>query len=114
MPAPPVPVSDDTGVASSLVNVGQQAGGAIGLAGGGMLACSAVASSLRSRPAPRPSRRARVFRGADPRARPRAGHRALPGYLVSAGILILPPVIALAVIRASHQDLSGTGARADR
>jgi len=38
----------DTGVASSLVNVGQQVGGAIGLAIVGTVAWSAVASSLRS------------------------------------------------------------------
>jgi len=38
----------DTGVASSLVNVGQQVGGAIGLAIVGTVAWSAVSSSLRS------------------------------------------------------------------
>jgi hypothetical protein len=38
----------DTGVAFSLVNVGQQAGGSIGLAVVGTMAWSAVASSLRS------------------------------------------------------------------
>ena len=41
----------DTGVASSLVNVGQQVGGAIGLAIVGTVAWSAVASSLRSQAA---------------------------------------------------------------
>ena len=57
--------NNDTGVASSLVNVGQQVGGSIGLAVLGTVAWSAVASSLRSqaaaaaragctRPAPRP------------------------------------------------------------
>ena len=38
----------DTGVASSLVNVGQQVGGSIGLALHGAVAWSAVATSLRS------------------------------------------------------------------
>jgi EmrB/QacA subfamily drug resistance transporter len=42
---------DDAGVASSLVNVGQQVGGAIGLAVVGTVAWSAVASSLRSQAA---------------------------------------------------------------
>jgi hypothetical protein len=40
--------NDDAGVASSLVNVGQQVGGSIGLAVVGTVAWSAVASSLRS------------------------------------------------------------------
>jgi len=39
---------DDAGVASGLVNVGQQVGGSIGLAVLGTVAWSAVASSLRS------------------------------------------------------------------
>ena len=43
--------NDDTGVASSLVDVGQQAGGAIGLAVIGTVAWSAVASSRRSQDA---------------------------------------------------------------
>ena len=59
--------NNDAGVASSLVNVGQQVGGSIGLAVLGTVAWSAVASSLRSqaaaaagqagtRPAPGPPR----------------------------------------------------------
>jgi len=32
------------------------------------------------------------------------------GYLVSAGIMVLAVIIALALIRVSRQDLSGTGA----
>ena len=40
--------NDDAGVASSLVNVGQQVGGSIGLAILGTVAWSAVASSVRS------------------------------------------------------------------
>ena len=43
--------NEDTGVASSLVNVGQQVGGAIGLAILGTVAWSAVASNLRSQTA---------------------------------------------------------------
>jgi len=43
--------NDDTGAASSLVNVGQQVGGSIGLAIVGTVAWSAVASSLRSQAA---------------------------------------------------------------
>ncbi len=40
--------NEDTGVASSLLNVGQQVGGVIGLAILGTVAWSAVATSLRS------------------------------------------------------------------
>jgi len=43
--------NDDTGVASSLINVGQQVGSSIGLAILGTVAWSAAASSLRSRAA---------------------------------------------------------------
>jgi len=41
--------NDDTGVASSLINVGQQVGSSIGLAILGTVAWSAAASSPRSR-----------------------------------------------------------------
>jgi len=62
--------SSDAGAASSLVNVGQQVGGAIGLAVVGTVAWSAVASSLRSQAA---------AAAADPDVPPRACHRVLPG-----------------------------------
>ena len=43
--------NNDAGVASSLLNVGQQVGGSIGLAILGTVAWSAVASSVRSQAA---------------------------------------------------------------
>jgi hypothetical protein len=43
--------NDDTGVATSLINVGQQVGSSIGLAVLGTMAWSVVASSLRSQAA---------------------------------------------------------------
>ena len=106
-------VSDnDTGVASSLVNVGQQVGGSIGLAVIGTVAWSAVASNLRSQAA------AAARAGVHP-----SGARAAAlqtqmydhalgtgfsrGYLVSAGVLALAAIIAIAVIRVRRQDLSG-------
>ena len=105
----------DTGVASSLVNVGQQVGGAIGLAIVGTVAWSAVASNLRSAAA---AAAAAAQAGAHPTAAQAAAlqaqihHHALAtgfskGYLVSAGILALIPVIALFVMRVSRADLSG-------
>ena len=43
--------TDDAGLASSLINVGQQVGGSVGLAVLGTVARSALASSLRSQAA---------------------------------------------------------------
>jgi len=107
--------SSDTGVAASLINVGQQVGGAVGLAILGTVAWSAVASSLRSQAAA--AARAGVHpAGANAAAlQARIYHHALAtgfsrGYLVSAGIMVLAVVIALVLIRIKRQDLSGTGA----
>ena len=104
--------NNDTGVASSLVNVGQQVGGSIGLAVLGTVAWSAVASSLRSQAAA--AARAGVHAtGARAAAlQTRMYDHALAtgfsrGYLVSAGVLVLAAIIALAMIRVSRQDLSG-------
>jgi EmrB/QacA subfamily drug resistance transporter len=103
---------NDTGVASSLVNVGQQVGGSIGLAVVGTVAWSAVASSLRSQAAA--AARAGVH-ASGARAAALRTHmydHALAtgfsrGYLVSAGVLVLAVIISLAVIRVRRQDLSG-------
>ena len=105
----------DTGVASSLVNVGQQVGGAIGLAIVGTVAWSAVASTRQSATA---AAAAAAQAGAHPSAAQAAALQAQiyqhalatgfsRGYLVSAGILALIPVIALFVMRVSRADLSG-------
>jgi EmrB/QacA subfamily drug resistance transporter len=110
--------NDDAGVASSLVNVGQQVGGSIGLAILGTVAWSAVASSLRSQAAAaaRAGVHASGARGAALQAR--MYHHALAtgfskGYLVSAGVLALAAIIALAVIRIRRQDLSGADPAGD-
>ena len=104
--------NDDTWVASSLVDIGQQAGGAIGLAVIGTVAWSAVASSLRSQAAA--AARAGVHAsGARAAAlQTQTYHHALAagfsrGYLVSAGIMALILIIALAVMRVRREDLSG-------
>ena len=105
--------NNDTGVASSLVNVGQQVGGSIGLAVLGTVAWSAVASSLRSQAAAA-ARAGRHASSAQAAAlQTQIYHHALAtgfsrGYLVSAGILALAAIIALAMIRVSRQNLSGT------
>ena len=105
----------DTGVASGLVNVGQQVGGSVGLAVVGTVAWSAVASNLRSAAA---AATAAAKAGAHPSAaqaaalQTQAYHHALAtgfsrGYLVSAGVLVLPVIIALFVMRVRREDLSG-------
>ena len=102
----------DTGVASSLVNVGQQVGGSIGLAVVGTVAWSAVASSLRSHAAevakaglhPTGPRAAQLHSQAYHHAVATGFSR---GYLVSAGILGLILIIAVFMMRISTADLSG-------
>jgi EmrB/QacA subfamily drug resistance transporter len=105
----------DTGVASSLVNVGQQVGGSIGLAIVGTVAWSAVFSNQRSAAV---AAAAAARAGAHPSAAQTAAlkaqiyHHALAtgfsrGYLVSAGVLVLSLVIALFMMRVSRADLSG-------
>jgi len=75
--------NNDAGVASSLLNVGQQVGGSIGLAILGTVAWSAVANSLRSQAAAVKARGARLCRpgtrAADPDVQPRAGDGLLKG-----------------------------------
>src|SRR5216684_4064274 len=99
----------DSGVASSLLNTGQQAGGSIGLALLGTVAWTVVAHSTHAQAA----------------ATARAGHPAHPGgplaaaiynhalatgfgrgFLVAAGIALLTLIINVAVIRVRRADLA--------
>jgi EmrB/QacA subfamily drug resistance transporter len=108
--------NNDTGVASSLVNVGQQVGGAVGLAVLGTIAWSAVANSLRSQAAAAAAA-AKTATGhlsaaQAAAAQKAATHHALAhgfsqGYIVSAGIMLLALIITVAMIRVTRQDLSG-------
>jgi EmrB/QacA subfamily drug resistance transporter len=108
--------NNDTGVASSLVNVGQQVGGAVGLAVLGTVAWSAVANSLRSQAAAAAAaaKTATVHLSAGQQAalakaatNHALAHGFSQGYLVSAGIMALALVITLVVIRVKRDDLSG-------
>ena len=104
--------NNDTGVASSLVNVGQQVGGSIGLAVLGTVAWSAVASSLRSQAAAAARAGGHASGARAAALQTQMYHHALAtgfsrGYLVSAGVLALAAIIALAMIRVRRQDLSG-------
>jgi EmrB/QacA subfamily drug resistance transporter len=108
--------NNDTGVASSLVNVGQQVGGAVGLAVLGTVAWSAVANSLRSQAAAAAAaaRHATVHLSAAQQAAAAKAatnhalaHGFSQGYLVSAGIMLLALIITLVAIRVKREDLSG-------
>ncbi|MGH9057618.1 MAG: MFS transporter, partial [Acidimicrobiales bacterium] len=97
---------DDTGVASSMVNVAQQVGGAIGLAIVGTVAWSAVASNLRSAlhgsALTAATAHVQIYRHA--LATGFSG-----GYLVSAGVLAVALIVALVVVHVRRSDLSGVG-----
>jgi len=106
----------DAGVASSLLNTGQQVGGSIGLAILGTVAWSAVANSIHSQAAAAAAaaKNATVHISA---AKQAALQKAISdhalatgfskGYLVSAGIAALALIITLVAIRVKKSDLSG-------
>ena len=106
---------EDTGVASSLLNTGQQVGGSIGLAILGTVAWSAFATNLHSHSAAA----AQAVNSGHPltkaqqvAAQTQIAHHALAygfshGYLVSAGIALLALVITVLTIRVTREDLSG-------
>ena len=104
----------ESGVAASLRNTGQQVGGSIGLAVLGTVAWTVVADSAHAQAA-----RAAAAAGAGYRARPtRAAltmiyHHALAsgfsrGFLVTAGIMLLALVITIIAIRLRPADLGET------
>ena len=103
----------DAGVASSMLNVGQQVGGSIGLAVLGTVAWSAVANSLRTQAAAAAKAGTQHVTGAKAAALQKAiTDHALAtgfskGFLVSAGIAVLALVITLVAIRVTRQDLAG-------
>jgi len=105
--------NNDTGVASSLVNVGQQVGGAVGLAVLGTVAWSAVANSLRSQAAAAAKAATVHLSAAQTAAAQKAAsnhaiaHGFSQGYIVSAGIMALALIITVVLIRVKREDLSG-------
>jgi EmrB/QacA subfamily drug resistance transporter len=108
-------VSDnDAGVASSLLNTGQQVGGSIGLAVLGTVAWSAVASNIRSaaETAAHSGAAAHLSKAQAAVAQTAMNNHALAygfsrGFLLSAGIMLLGLVIALVLIRVKREDLAG-------
>ena len=108
--------TNDTGVASSLLNTGQQVGGALGLAVLGTVAWSAVANSLHSQAAAAAAaaKTATVHLSAAQAAalQKAATNHALAtgfskGYVVAAGIMLLALIITLITIRVTREDLAG-------
>jgi EmrB/QacA subfamily drug resistance transporter len=107
---------NDAGVASSLLNVGQQIGGSIGLAILGTVAWSAVATSIHSQAAAAAAatKHASTHLSAAAQAAAQKGILAhaystgfAKGYIVSAGIALLGLVITLLAIRVKREDLAG-------
>ena len=91
----------DSGVASSLLNVGRQVGGSIGLAVLGTVAWTVVAGGARAQAATaRTGSRQAAYQHALAAGFDRA-------FLVAAGIALLILVIAIAAIRVRRADLSG-------
>ena len=108
--------TNDTGVASSLLNTGQQVGGALGLAVLGTVAWSAVANSLHKQAAAAAAaaKTATVHLSAAQTAalQKAATNHALStgfskGYIVAAGIMLLALIITLVTIRVTREDLAG-------
>ena len=103
----------DTGLASSLLNTGQQVGGAIGLAALGTVAWTVVASSARSQTihAAAAARSGHAQLSAQMRAS--IYHHALAagitrGFLTASGIALVGLVITAITIRIRREDLAGT------
>src|SRR6266581_5639035 len=108
--------NNDAGVASSLLNTGQQVGGSIGLAILGTVAWSALPNSIHSQAAAAAAaaKHAAVHLSVAQQA---AAQKAITdhaysagfskGYLVSAGIALLALIITVVAIRVKREDLSG-------
>jgi hypothetical protein len=100
----------DSGVASSLLNTGQQVGGSIGLALLGTVAWSAVAHSIHAQAAVA-ARAGHPLHPGGPLAAATYRHALATGFargfLVAAGIALLTLAINIAVIRVRRADLAG-------
>jgi predicted MFS family arabinose efflux permease len=108
--------ADVAGVASSLLNTGQQIGGSIGLAVLGTVAWTSVANSIRSQGAAAARTAAETGHPAQPAAagQPSAAiyQHALAtgfsrGFEVAAAILLIALIVAIAAIRVRRADLDG-------
>jgi hypothetical protein len=100
----------DSGVASSLLNTGQQVGGAIGLAVLGTVTWGAVAHSIHAQAAVA-ARAGHPVHSGGPLAAAIYRHALATGFargfLVAAGIALLTLAINISVIRVRRADLAG-------
>jgi EmrB/QacA subfamily drug resistance transporter len=108
----------DAGLASSLVNTGQQVGGSIGLALLGTVAWTVVADTVRSSAAAARTAAITAARAGHPlhqnaaQAKAVIYHHALAvgfsrGFEVSAAIMLIALTVTIAMIRVTRQDLAG-------
>jgi EmrB/QacA subfamily drug resistance transporter len=102
--------ASDSGVASSLLNMGQQVGGSIGLAVLGTVAWSTFASNLRS--SATSAGAAHLSKAQAAAAQKAVINHALAygfshGFVMAAGIAALGLIITLATIRVKREDLAG-------
>lgn len=108
---------EDSGVASSLLNTGQQVGGAIGLAALGTVTWTAVSNNLKHQAAVAAAAAARAGQHL-PAGKPGGSvpaamlHQALAvgisrGFVVAAGITVLALAVAIVTIRVRRSDLTG-------
>jgi EmrB/QacA subfamily drug resistance transporter len=108
---------EDSGIASSLLNTGQQVGGAIGLAALGTVTWTAVSHSVKhqvSQAAAAAARAGHHLPAPKPGAKlpPSILDHALTtgisqGFLVAAGISLAALIVTLATIRVRREDLAG-------
>jgi EmrB/QacA subfamily drug resistance transporter len=101
----------DSGVASSMLNVGQQVGGAIGLAVLGTVAWTAVADSVRTQVAAAAKAGLPLPKPGTPPPASIYNHALTVGFSrafdVAAGVGLLALLIAIATIRVSRRELAG-------
>jgi EmrB/QacA subfamily drug resistance transporter len=104
---------EDSGIASSLLNTGQQVGGAIGLAALGTVTWTVVANNIKHQAAVAAAHGHALPAGKSGGAVPAAFlHQALAvgisrGFLVAAGIAVLAFLVVAATIRVRRSDLTG-------
>ncbi|HTS98369.1 MAG TPA: MFS transporter [Streptosporangiaceae bacterium] len=111
----------DAGLASSLPNVGQQVGGAIGLAILGTVAWTVVADTARNAAAAAKAAAGAAARAGHPlhltAAQAKAAQAGIydhalatgfsRGFVVSAGIMVLALIVAIVMVRVTRDDLAG-------
>jgi EmrB/QacA subfamily drug resistance transporter len=105
----------ETGVASSLLNAGQQVGGSIGLAVLGTIAWTVAANSIRTQAARAAAAAARAGQAGRPSLAALTAdyHHALASgfsraFLAGAAVMLLALAITVAAIRIRRTDLAGT------